>query len=65
VINDVDRLPRLIRPLAIAAIGMIGLTLYDLLGRRLLYITLDLCVITIGTIVLIASAASLRFRKIA
>ena len=65
VVNDLDRLPRLMRPLAVVSIAAMGLTLYDLLGRRLFYIALDLGVITIGTMTLIASAAVLRIRKAA
>lgn len=65
VVNDFDRLPRLLRALTIAAIAAIGLTLYDLLGRQLLYTLLNLAVITIGMTVLIAALLSLRMRKLA
>ena len=39
--------------------------LYDLVGRRLLYLLLDLSVITIGMIVLIGALVTLRLRKLA
>jgi hypothetical protein len=65
VVNDFDRLPRLLRALTIVAIAAIGLTLYDLLGRQLLYTLLNLAVITIGMTVLIAALLSLRMRKLA
>jgi len=65
VVNDIDRLPRLQRPLTYAGIAAIGLTLYDLVGRRMLYALLDLSVITIGMIVLIGALVTLRMRKLA
>ena len=65
IVNDFDRLPRLFRALTIVAIAAIGLTLYDLLGRQLLYALLNLAVITIGMTVLIAALLSLRMRKLA
>jgi hypothetical protein len=65
VLNDIDRLPRFWRLLALAAIGVIGLTLYDLLGRRLFYAALTLCVITLGATALIASVVALRLRRLA
>jgi hypothetical protein len=41
----------------------IGLSLYDLVGRRMLYALLDLSVITIGMIVLIGALVTLRMRR--
>jgi len=65
VINDFDRLPRPFRILTSAAIALVGLTLYDLLGRRLLYMLLDWSVITIGVSVVIAALVTLRLRRLA
>jgi hypothetical protein len=65
VINDVDRLPRLQQPLTYVGIAAIGLSLYDLVGRRMLYALLDLSVITIGMIVLIGALVTLRMRRVA
>jgi hypothetical protein len=65
VVNDFDRLPRALRMLTVAAVAAIGLSLYDLLGRELLYALLNLSVITIGMIVLIAALLTLRMRKLA
>src|SRR5687767_5762468 len=65
VVNDIDRLPRILRVLTIGAIAAIGLSLYDLLGRDLLYALLNLSVITIGMTVLIAALLTLRVRKLA
>ena len=65
VVNDFDRLPRVLRMLTIAAIAAIGLSLYDLLGRDLLYALLNLSIITLGMTVLIAALLTLRMRKLA
>lgn len=65
VVNDIDRLPRVLRWLAPTAIVVMGLTLFDLLGRQLFYAALALCVITIAATALIAAAVSVRFRKLA
>jgi hypothetical protein len=63
--NYYDRLPRTLRPLTVVAIAVIGLTLYDLLGRSLLYALLGLSVITLAFVVVIASLCALRFGKVA
>jgi hypothetical protein len=65
VANDFDRLPRSIQIVSAGAIAAVGLTLYDLLGRRLIYALLDLSVITIGMTVLIAALVTLRARRLA
>jgi hypothetical protein len=51
--------------LTIAAIAAIGLTLYDLLGRHVIYALLDFSVITVGMVALIAALVTLRMRKLA
>jgi len=65
VVNDIDRLPRPMRLTTFAAIAAIGLSLYDLVGRRLLNLLLDLSVITIGMVALIGAVVTLRIRKLA
>ena len=65
VVNDFDRLPRVVQALTAAAVGVVGLTLYDLLGRRLIYALLDLSVITIGMVALVGALITLRMRKLA
>lgn len=65
VANDIDRLPRLQRLLTYAGVAAVGLTLYDLVGRRALYALLDWSVITLGMIVLIAAAVTVRVRRLA
>lgn len=63
--NYFDRLPALLRPLTVAACAVIGLTLYDLLGRVWLFRLLDLSVITVGFLVLVIALCALRVRKVA
>jgi hypothetical protein len=65
VVNDINRLPRLLRLTTFAAIAAIGLSLYDLVGRRVLNALLDLSVITIGMIVLMGALVTLRMRRLA
>ena len=65
VVNDFDRLPRVIRMLTIVAIAAVGLSLYDLVGRRILYALLSVSVITIGMLVLLGALVTLRLRKLA
>jgi len=65
VVNDFDRLPRAVQALSVGAIAAVGLTLYDLLGRRLIYALLDFSVITIGMVALIGALVTLRMRKLA
>jgi len=63
--NYHDRLPRLLRPMSVAAVAVMGLTLFDLLGRRLLYTLLEMCVLTLAVFVVIASLCALRLRQVA
>jgi hypothetical protein len=63
VVNDLDRLPPAFRAVTAAAIGVIGLTLYDLVGRRILYALLDMSVITIAMLLLITALVTIRRRK--
>ena len=65
VINDFDRLPRPAKVIAVFALVGIGLTLYDLVGRRLIYAMLDFGVITIAMVALLSALVTLRLRKLA
>jgi hypothetical protein len=65
VVNDIGRLPRLVSLPTYTAIAAIGLSLYDLVGRRILNILLDLSVITVGMLVLMGALVTLRMRKLA
>lgn len=65
VVNDINRLPPALRILTLAAIAVVGLSLYDLLGRRVLYLLLDWSMITMGVVVVIAALVTLRIRRVA
>ena len=65
VVNNIDRLPRVLSLTTYTAIAAIGLSLYDLVGRRVLNILLELSVITIGMLVLMGALVTLRMRKLA
>jgi alpha-1,2-mannosyltransferase len=63
--NYFDRLPRSLRPLTVLSFVVIGFTLFDLLGRTLLYRLLDMSVITLAFFVVVLSLAVLRARRVA
>lgn len=63
--NYLSDLPRPLRPIAVLAVAVIGLTLFDLLGRRLHYALLNLSVITLAFLVVIAALAALRLHRTA
>jgi hypothetical protein len=65
VVNDFDRLSRALQAITIGAVAATGLTLYDLLGRRVIYALLDFSVITIGVLALLTTLVTLRMRKLA
>jgi glycosyl transferase family 87 len=65
VANYLSDLPRSLQPIVVLAVAVIGLTLFDLLGRRLHYALMDLSVITLAFLVVIASLAALRLHRIA
>ena len=65
VVNGYGRLPRGWRITTMAAIPLVGLSLYDLLGRRLIYLLLDWSLITVGMVLLLAAAVTLRLRRVA
>jgi len=63
--NYHDQLPPAVKWLTAGAVAVIGLTLYDLLGRSLLYALLNLSVITVAVCVVIAALCVLRVRRAA
>jgi len=65
VANYFDRLPRGLQPLTVIAFGVIGLTLFDLLGRTWLYRLLNWSVITLGVLVVVTALCVLRIRRVA
>jgi len=65
LINDLDALPRQLRLAAIAAIAIVGLTVYDLVGRDFYAAFMQLSIVTLCVMVEIAALAALRFRRAA
>jgi len=63
--NYEDRLPRLLRLLAAAAVATIGLSLYDLMGRAAYSVFMAWSVITACYFVVIAALCTLRVRAVA
>ena len=63
--NYEDLLPRPMRYLTIAAVVIIGFSLFDLMGRTLYYAFMRLSIISLCFFVVIAALATLRVRKIA
>jgi hypothetical protein len=60
-----SRLERPLRLLTIAALALIGLTLYDVMGRTAYHAFLTMSGITLCTFVLIGALAALRARGVA
>jgi len=65
LINYSADLPRGLRIATIAAVAVVGLTIYDLVGRDFYGAFMQLSVITICVVVEIAALATLRFRRAA
>ena len=63
--NDHDRLPQPMRALAIVAVAMIGLVIFDLVGRTAYYAFMRWSVVSLCFFVVIAALVVLRTRKIA
>ena len=65
LINDSGALPRGLRVAAVAAIAVVGLVVYDLVGRDVYAGFMQLSVVTICVVIEIAALATLRFRRVA
>jgi hypothetical protein len=65
IVNYEDRLPRLLRIAAIAAIAVVGLSLFDVMGRQLYAAFMAASVITICYFGIVAALTALRLRKVA
>jgi hypothetical protein len=63
--NHEDQLPRPWRVAAAACLLIVGLTLYDLLGRRLVYLVLDHGGVTLAMLGMVAVLTFLRVRRLA
>jgi arabinofuranan 3-O-arabinosyltransferase len=65
LVNYEDQLPAFMRLAAIAALAMIGLTVYDLMGRAAYATFMALSIISVCYFVVIAALCTLRVRGIA
>jgi hypothetical protein len=65
LLNDGASLPRGLRVTAFAAIAIVGLTVYDLVGRDVYSAFMQLSVITLCAVVEVAALAALRFKRAA
>lgn len=65
LINDSASLPRGLRFATIAAIAIVGLVIYDLVGRDAYAAFMQLSIVTVCVVVEIAALAALRFRRAA
>jgi Glycosyltransferase family 87 len=65
LINYSGALPRGLRIAALAAIAIVGLTIYDLVGRDLYATFMQLSIVTVCVVIEFAALAALRFRRVA
>ncbi|HEY2433886.1 MAG TPA: glycosyltransferase family 87 protein [Vicinamibacterales bacterium] len=65
LVNEDASLPRGLRVATIAAIVLVGLTVYDLVGRGFYTAFMQLSVVTVCVAIEIAALAVLRFRRVA
>jgi hypothetical protein len=65
LLNDAASLPRGIRIAALASIAIVGLTIYDLVGRDVYATFMQLSIVTICVVIEVAALATLRFRRAA
>lgn len=63
--NYFDRLPGLWKPLTVVALAVIGLTLFDLVGRTWMFRLLNLAAITLGFLIVVVALCTLRLRRVA
>jgi glycosyl transferase family 87 len=64
IINDLGALPRGLRVTTTAAIAVVALSIYDIMGRAAYSTFMRMSVITICVIVEFAALAALRFRRV-
>jgi hypothetical protein len=64
LVNYSDRLPPLLRSLTIAALAVIGLSIYDLMGREMYTAFMRASGVTLAFFVVIAALITLRRRQV-
>jgi hypothetical protein len=65
IINDLDRLPTILRALTVVALATTGLSLFDVMGRRLYSTFMALSIMTLCFFVVIAALTALRQQRAA
>jgi hypothetical protein len=65
LVNDLPSLPRSLRMATIAAIAVVALSIYDLVGRTTYALFMGLSIITVCVVIEIAALIALRFRRAA
>jgi hypothetical protein len=65
LVNYDDALPRYFRALVIAALLVVGFSIYDLMGRQAYQAFMRLSIITVCYLVIIGGLAALRLRRVA
>ena len=65
LINYSASLPPGMRAAAVAAVAVVGLTIFDLVGRDLYAVFMQLSIVTVCIIVELVAIATLRFRRVA
>jgi hypothetical protein len=65
IVNYADRLPATMRTVTILALGIIGLSLYDVMGRAAYAAFMAWSIVTVCYFVVIAALCTLRLRRIA
>ena len=65
LVNYADRLPRHVRVLVIAALLVIGFSVYDLIGRTAYLLIMSWSLIPMAFMILVAGLATLRLRRVA
>jgi hypothetical protein len=65
LVNDLPSLPRSLRVATIAAIAVVALSIYDLVGRTTYALFMGLSIITVCVVIEIAALITLRFRRAA
>jgi hypothetical protein len=63
LINESSALPRGLSAAALASIAIVGLTIYDLVGRDVYGTFMRLSIVTVCMVIEFAALAALRFRR--
>ena len=65
LINDLDALPRSLKLGTVAAIAVVALTIYDVVGRSGYAVVMQLSIVTLCALVEVSALIVLRFKRAA